>query len=36
MNYLDEIAAQVKDELAPDLRPEDRAQELYRLYALLG
>jgi hypothetical protein len=35
MNYLDAIAEQVRDELAPDMRPEDRAQELYRLYALL-
>lgn len=35
MNYLDAAAQRVKQELAPDLRPEIRADELYRLYGLL-
>lgn len=35
MNYLDRIAHRVGQELAPDLRPDARAEELYRVYALL-
>lgn len=35
MNYLDSLAGRIREELAPDLRPEAREDELYRLYALL-
>lgn len=35
MNYLDSLADQIRQELDPDLRPEARGAELFRLYALL-
>jgi hypothetical protein len=35
MNYVDAAAERVKRELAPDLRPGERGEELYRLYGLL-
>jgi hypothetical protein len=35
MNYLDSLADQIRQELDPDLRPEARGDELFRLYALL-
>lgn len=36
MNYLDSLAGRIREQLAPDLRPETREDELYRLYALLA
>lgn len=35
MNYLDRVAHRVEQELKANLRPDTRADELYRLYALL-
>jgi hypothetical protein len=35
MNYLDQVALRVERELQDDLRPDARAEELYRVYALL-
>lgn len=35
MNYLDATARRVEHEIAPNLRPEERGADLYRLYGLL-
>lgn len=35
LNYIDRIAHLICVEIEPDIRPTDRANELYRLYALL-
>jgi hypothetical protein len=35
VNYLDSVAARVESELAPTLRPDEGATDLYRFYALL-
>jgi hypothetical protein len=35
MNYLEAAAQRVEQEIALNLRPEERSQDLYRLYALL-
>lgn len=35
MNYLDAAAQQIKDELATDLWPAKRREDLFRLYGLL-
>lgn len=35
MNYVDDLVAAVRDELAPEDRPSSRSDELFRLYALL-
>ena len=35
MNYLDRVAQEVERQLSDDDRPDERAIELYRLYALL-
>lgn len=35
MNYIDEIARRVRAEIAPEARPAERADDLYRLHALL-
>ncbi|MCC6497086.1 MAG: hypothetical protein IT193_12615 [Propionibacteriaceae bacterium] len=35
LNYIDEIARLVRAEIAPEARPAERADDLYRLYALL-
>lgn len=36
MNYIDHIAAEIKQAIPPSKRPEHDAQFLYRLYALLA
>ena len=36
MNYIDELAAAIESNLSEGDRPDDRASELYRLYALLA
>lgn len=36
MNYLDAVAALVEQQLAPKDRPSERAEELYRFYAVLA
>lgn len=35
LNYLDKVAQEVERQLSADDRPDARATELYRLYALL-
>ncbi|WP_422653762.1 DUF7701 domain-containing protein [Lacisediminihabitans sp.] len=35
MNYLDQVASEIKQAIPAELRPDNDAQVLYRLYALL-
>lgn len=36
MTYVEDLAAAIREELAPDDRPSSRGDELFRLYALLA
>jgi hypothetical protein len=36
MNYLESVAKRVQEQIAPNLRPKTRDEELYRVYALLA
>lgn len=36
MNYIDRVARKIESSLSPEDRPQENAQQLYRLYALLA